>query len=84
MLNKNLLSERTVNKWDLSVDYFKVSTRAELNERPVQKATMTVCACLTALFHIPAGDYVQLKKRNWSLLTEVKADLSTEGIIPGP
>lgn len=33
---------------------------------------MTVCACLTALLQIPMGDYVQLKKRSWSLLTEAK------------
>lgn len=56
----------------------KVSTSGEwlckLSEQPVQKATTTVCACLTALSHIPAGVYVQLKKRSWSLLKKAKGN----------
>lgn len=63
---------------DLSVDSFQVSTSGEclckLTEQTLQKATTTVCACLTALSHIPAGVYVQLKKKSWSLLTEAKGN----------
>lgn len=74
--------EKCTHMCDLSMHSFLVSTSSKwlckLTEQPVQKATMTVCACLTALLHIPVGDYVQLKKRSWSLLTEAKGDSYTK------
>lgn len=79
---------KSTHLWECvtSMNSFQVSTSGEclckLTEQPLQKATTTVCACLTALSRIPAGVYMQLKKRSWSPLTEAKGNLHTQRTTP--
>lgn len=61
---------KLIGRCDLST----VTVRADRTAR-AKSNNNSICACLTALSHIPAGVYVQLKKR--SHLTEAEGNLDT-------